>query len=140
MQPALWCASGWPAFLTIHCFLHPLGQFLGVFFFQTELSAQDHELVQAAVPVGKHQIVTAARNDFATAGHHVGRAGPLTDVAAIAAGVAVQRAADGAGNANQRFQSPQASADGGGNDVPQSRAAASRGDVLCDLNLIEDAR
>ena len=38
--------------------------------------------------------------------------GPLADVAAAAAGVAVQRAADRAGNADQRFQSGQSLAHG----------------------------
>ena len=44
---------------------------------------------------------------------------PLADVAAVRAGIAVQRAADRAGNADQRFQAGQAGADGHGDRVGQ---------------------
>ena len=106
--------------------LHPLGDLVRIFFFELELGVEDHQLVEAALAIGEHEVVALARDDLAAAGHDGGAAGPLADVAAVRAGVAVQRAADRAGNADERFESGQARADRGGDHVGQLCAAADR--------------
>ena len=52
--------------------------------------------------------------------------GPLADVAAVRAGVGVQRTADRAGNAHELLQARQPFAHGGRDDVPQPGPAAGR--------------
>ena len=84
--------------------LHPLGDLDGVFLFELELGVEDHQLVEAALAIGEHEVVALAVHDFAAAGHDGGRGGPLADVAAVAAGVAVQRTADRAGDADERLR------------------------------------
>ena len=105
MQPALWSPSGWLAFFTIHCFCIRLVSFCGSSVFQLKLALEDHQFVEAALPVGEDQLVALALDDFSGASHDSSPASPLADVAATAAGIAVQCAADRAGNADQRFQS-----------------------------------
>ena len=60
----------------------------------------------------------------------VARAGPLADVAAVAAGVAVQRAADRARDADERLQAGEPGADGHRDRIGQVRAAADRDAVV----------
>ena len=128
MQPVFSWAIGRLAFLTIHCFCIRLVSSVGIVLLELELGVEDHQLVEAALAVGEHEVVALALDDVAGAGHHRGPAGPLADVAAVAAGVAVQCAADRAGNADQRLQPGQPGADRLGDGVGQLRAAAG-GDV-----------
>ena len=104
--------------------LHALGDFDRVFFFQLEFGIEDDELIEAALPVGEDEIVAFALNDFAAASHDGCGAGPLADVATVRAGVAVQGAADSAGNADERFESGEACADGDRDRVGRGCAAA----------------
>ena len=76
------------------------------------------------------EIAPLALLDLAFARHDGGRAGALADVAAAASGVAAQRAADGAGNADQILQPGQSLAHGSGDDLAEFRAAAGRDDVV----------
>ena len=68
---------------------------------------------------------------------HRGLEGPLADVAAVGAGVAVQGAADGAGDADQRFQAGQPAMDGRGDRAAQQGAAAGGERAALDANLAE---
>ena len=88
--------------------LHALGQLFGVVLLQLELRAEDHQFVERAFAIGEHQLFASALDQISPRRvMTVALAGPLADVAAAAAGVAVQRAADRAGNADQGFQSGQ---------------------------------
>ena len=104
--------------------LHPLGELDRVFLFQLEFGFEDHELIEAALAIGEHEVVALALEDFAAASHDGGRRGPLADVAAVRAGVAVQCAADGARNADERLEAGQPGADGHGDRVGQVGPAA----------------
>jgi hypothetical protein len=83
--------------------LHSLRELVGVFLFQFELGVQDYQLVETALAVGKDKVAALARDDLSGAGHYVGAARPLSDVAGLRAGIAVERAADRAGNADERL-------------------------------------
>ena len=62
----------------------------------------------------------------------------MADISAVAAGVAVQGAADGAGNADERFESGQSLANGHRDGVSQLGAAAGGERLFVDLDLVED--
>src|SRR4051794_6082362 len=83
--------------------LHPLGHHDRIFFFELELGREDDQLVQTTLAIGENQIASLAVNDFAAACHEGGARSPLADVAAVAARVAVERAPDGARDANERL-------------------------------------
>ena len=115
--------------------LHPLRQFLRIVFLQLELASQNRQFVEAALPIGEHKVFALALQDFAGAAHHRGSGSPLADVAAAAAGVAVQRTADRAGDADERFQPGQPFAHDRGHDMTQLRPAADRDGAAVDADL-----
>ena len=118
-------------------FLHPLGQLAGIVLLQLATRLEDHQVVEAALAIVEHQLVGAALVDLAVGGNHRGLDGPLADVAAVGAGVAVQCAADGAGDADERFQPGQPAMDGRGDRPAQQGAAAGGKRASVDANLAE---
>jgi len=105
--------------------LHAFGENFRRLPVQLKRGFQDRQFVQTAGSVPKPQFVALAGYDLARSEHDCRRFGPGADVADFCARIAMQRAADRAGDANQRFQPRQALADGGRYHMAEFRAATS---------------
>ncbi len=99
--------------------LHPFGQFHAIFPLQRKCGSQNDQFIEAAVAIGKAQIVPLMFHDLAAAGHHFGMAGPLSDIMVFGSRIASQRSANRSRNTDQVFQASQTFAHGRrDDDVP----------------------
>ena len=112
--------------------LHAARQFGGRFALELKGGREDHQLIEAALAIGEAQLLGAALLNLPFVSHHHCGACPLANVAFMAARIAMQRAADGARDADERLQPAESLAHGRRNHVAQLRAAA--GDHLSALN------
>ena len=126
--------------MTIHCFCIRWASSRRIVLLQRATGLQDHQIVEAALAIVEHQFVAAALGNLAVGGDHRGLEGPLADVAAMGAGVAVQGAAHGAGDADERFQSGQPAVDGGGDGAAQQGPAAGGERSPLDANIAKRRR
>ncbi len=117
--------------------LQALGQLLGIVGLQLNAGLEDRQLVEAAFAIAENQFVAAAGEDFAGVRDDGGLDRPLADVAAVGAGIGVQRAAERAGNGDQGFQPGQAAVRGSGHHAAELGAAAGGDGLPIDLDLGE---
>ena len=121
----------------IHCFCMRLANSRGSSSSSTSVASRITGLVEAAFAIAEDQVVARALDRLAGGGNHGRRRGPLSDVAAVCAGIAVQGPADGAGDADEHFHSGQAAVNGRGDQASEVRAAAHGDPLAVDLDPAE---